>query len=298
MLKIRRETGLLVLALWFLAVFFLILGSWVAHAHEATTKFIQVGGEYRSYDQYVPPGISPAGHSVVIVLHGGYGTPEAAAEKSRMESFARDRKFVAIFPRAQERHWKDGRSADQMTYAGRADVRFIDALITKLVTSDRVNPQRIFVAGMSNGGIMTHRLACESKSNIAGFAAVVGNMGASMGPVCRPIRLAPFLQISGDADPMMPWAGGPIASGNLPGSVWGVEKSVQFWESKRSCAGIRREIAFPDVVPGDGSTAARSARVGCPVVLVRIKGGQHDWPGTSGNMDVDATAFVLGQWGL
>jgi polyhydroxybutyrate depolymerase len=122
---------------------------------------ITVNGLKREFVTYVPAGISKSDKlPVVISLHGRLG---AAAGQMRFADFrpiADREKVIIVCPQGIDRSWNDGRGGPANA-KGIDDVKFIDQLITYIIDNYNTDSGRIYVTGMSNGGFMASRLACE-----------------------------------------------------------------------------------------------------------------------------------------
>jgi polyhydroxybutyrate depolymerase len=151
------------------------------------------------------------------------------------------------------------------------DVGFIRELIKWLKATRRIEPGAVFVAGMSDGGMMAHRLGCELSDEIAGIAPVAGLF---MPAGCKPLRPVSVIMFNGTADKHVPYAGGAGSKAILNVRKRPVSEAVAFWVAHNRCsstpmteeAGALRR----DTYPGSG---------GVEVVLCTIKGGGHAWPG-------------------
>ena len=161
----------------------LLLGATTAAPAEET---IEVGGETRSYLVFATPQPASRPRPVVMLLHGGFQTPEGFAELTGFPEFAARHDVVAVFPRGIDRHWNDGRS--DATQSGANDVRFLSAVLDTLVARGTADPARLYVGGLSNGGMMSLRLACEGGARVAGIAVVAANQPVAWHcPAQRPL---------------------------------------------------------------------------------------------------------------
>ena len=84
---------------------------------------------------------------------------------------------------------------------------FVETMIDYLTMEFRIDPDRIFSTGMSNGGFMSYRLACELGSKVAAFASVTGSMTPETFSSCDPDHPTPVIQIHGTLDSTVPFAG-------------------------------------------------------------------------------------------
>ena len=184
-------------------------------------------------------------------------------------------------------------------------------MIAELSARYGVDPNRVFGTGISNGGIFTHKLACDAPGLLRAIAPVAGNMSESLRAVCNPASGTPVMMFSGTDDPLMPYAGGrPEVDGMLRamGRTNGEDQMVSspdtaaFWAARNGC-GAASEAALPDAV-SDGTTVTQLT-YSCPsnqVTLYRINGGGHTWPGSAADAprfigavsrDIDATQTMI-----
>src|SRR5579863_4782290 len=120
---------------------------------------IVVQGQQRTFIAYVPDDRAGAAKlPIVIVLHGGLGSGRRVADQTRLMNYVDRDKFVAVFPDGKDGHWNDGRST---TSSGPDDVAFLRQLISAIAEKSAGDPSRVFIAGISNGGMMAQRMACE-----------------------------------------------------------------------------------------------------------------------------------------
>jgi polyhydroxybutyrate depolymerase len=243
---------------------------------------ITVGGVARNYYISLPPGFTNTKrYSLMFVLHGGTESGATSATKSQMQAQADRLGFIAVFPNTEGKEWNDGRQA---TSQNGKDVAFIAAIIDSLVQQKIVWRPRVFVAGISSGGMMAQRLACDT-SLFAGVAAVVANMPLDYVSRCKPPKLnTPISFFLGTADPMMPYNGGKIPSGpnrGAGGYVISAAKTVQSWTSFNGCEG-EQTLGLPNRAD-DGTTVIRHTFTGCrtgaDVMFYEVTNGGHCWPG-------------------
>ncbi|MDV7395600.1 hypothetical protein RZS08_29700, partial [Arthrospira platensis SPKY1] len=102
--------------------------------------------------------------------------------------------------------------------------------------------------GMSNGGFMSHRLACELSDRIAAIAGVTGTMSSATFDDCSPGRPVPVLQIHGTADLIVNYNGAV--------GIKSVDETLAFWRAHNDCPPTALFEALPDIV-NEGSTVER-----------------------------------------
>jgi polyhydroxybutyrate depolymerase len=246
------------------------------------------GGVTRSYDLFVPPQAGNRPLPLVVVFHGGHGTPERIAETTQMHALAAREGFVVAYPAAMEkdRIWNDGRAT---TASDVDDVAFIDAMLADIRARHAIDATRIFATGLSSGGMFTLRLACERASVFRAFAPVVANLPVDMVGRCRPSRPVPMLLIQGEEDPLMPFAGGEVRSSALfrrgGGNVISSPDTARFFARMNGCASTPVTERLPDTVPDDGTQVEVDRFAGCrngaDVIGYRVIGGGHTWPGSA-----------------
>ena len=263
-------------------------------------------GLQRSYYAYVPASAQGrSGVPAVMVLHGGMGSGEGVAGTSGMAGAADQVGFVALFPNAEGSQWNDGRAT---TRTGVDDVGFLQAVVADAGSRFGVDRSRAFVSGISNGGLMTQRLACEAAGSFRAFGVVVANLPADLSGSCAPSRPVPMMFFNGTDDPLMPFSGGTIksfAGRGAGGQVLSNAQTKAFWAGKDGCSGSTGAVALPDRA-NDGTEVSveqfRACGGGAELTFYTVAGGGHTWPGSSGrssritgpvSQDISATSELV-----
>jgi polyhydroxybutyrate depolymerase len=264
---------------WASALAALLLG-WLAQARAET---IDVNGATRTFIVQLP-GTKPA--PLVMVLHGNTQTGADMVARTSWPSVAKREQFAVAFPDGLNRAWADLRPDDKragrLPPDGTDDVAFVVHLIEKYVTDGIVDPKRVYVTGLSNGGAMTNTLICQRADLFAGAASVIMNLTDEMAEACHPSRPVPMLIMNGTADPLVPYAGGRGTSRFAVEGFWSTEKTVQFWRKLNGCEETdAASVDLDDRDPNDDSTVTRISST-CPggrdVLLYRINDGGHRMP--------------------
>jgi polyhydroxybutyrate depolymerase len=245
------------------------------------------GGLERTYSVHISSSYDKSRPTpLVIVLHGGGGTGQGMPKLTGFNAVADKENFVVVYPDGIEGHWNDGRGMQQYRteIENIDDVGFISALIDHLSNELNIDAKRIYVTGISNGGMMTHRLGCELSQRIAAISPVASNVPVNMASVWVPSRAVPVLIINGTDDPLVPWDGGDIHFGlRTFGKVLSVADTVKFWTTKDQCPSLPVVTQLPDKDPADGTKVRREIYGGCKdgveVILYAVEGGGHTWPG-------------------
>ena len=229
---------------------------------------------------------------LVIVLHGRGGTGKTMVIVTRkgFDNLADRDGFIVVYPDGIELNWNDGRMDEEANDRAHRenidDIGFISALIDYMIKNYSIDPKRVYVTGISNGGIMSYRLACELSHKITAIAPVDGNIPHLLVYECYPTMHVSVLAINNVNDPMVPFYGGNIYSSirrlNL-GKVLSVDESISFWVSRNQCTALPVVTEEPDTDPKDGTRVTRkeykNSTDGTEVILYSIDGGGHTWPG-------------------
>jgi len=282
-----------------------------------------VRGSERNYDLVLPGDYDPnTPTGLVIALHGGGGNKGAALrttcpwgdiqDPACLHKMAGEKGFAVAAPNGtasflDTRTWNAGGGVDEFRcVSGKAceegvdDVAFIGSLLDDIGERMNLDPSRIYVTGLSNGGAMAHRLACEMSDRITAIAAVGGAMQFTTSGSCRPERIIPILQIHGSEDPCWPFAGGspecPV--GSREKRFVAVSRTMSEWAALKRCANRPLEDTLPDTTD-DGTTTLRRSWTGCEneLTLLRIDGGGHTWPKGHQYLGPNTIGVVSRDWG-
>jgi len=263
---------------------------------------ITVQGHTREFLVY---GTSTAGSNpgVIIAFHGSAGNGPRMAELTKFHT--KSKGYLTLYPTSSG-FWNDGRAE---TSAKLDDLAFTDAMIDFVVQTYGADRNRVFAAGVSNGGMMTHRLACERTSSIRAYATVVANLPAAYINKCSPSGSVPIIMFNSTSDTLMQWDGGEIPSSKLlglgaGGVVTSTPQTYDFWSSYNSCSANPTTDALVDRDPNDGTRVFKmdwsGCRSGSDVIVYKIVGGAHGWLGSdtyrrgkNPGQDIDASAKII-----
>jgi polyhydroxybutyrate depolymerase len=247
----------------------------------------------RTYKTYVPPSYHKSAQTpLVVVLHGRGGNGESMVIITRngFNKLADRDGFIVVYPDGIDQSWNDGRvdqqANDRPLRENINDAGFIAALIDTLSKDYNIDLKRIYITGISNGAIMSYRLACEYPGKIAAIAPVDGNIPYQLLPGCSPSRPLSVLAINNVNDPVVPFEGGDIYGHFhrvMLGKVLSVKESVGFWVKRNMCTPAPVVTMEPDRDPRDGTRVIKEQYLngleGTEVILYAIAGGGHTWPG-------------------
>ena len=248
-----------------------------------TEHRLVVDGRERSYIVQAPK--EPRGPlPVVFFFHGGGGRGANMANVGFREMVAKEQ-FLAVYPDGWRGNWNDGRNAPRIIShrEGVDDVKFVRAIVEDLTTRYEIDRSRIFATGVSNGGIFCHYLAAKAADLFAGIAPVIGGLAEPVAPTFKPSHPISLLVIQGEADPLVPINGGPIAGSDRGGRVIHTEEMLKKYLAHNGITGPPQVEQLPDRDPNDGTiTEVRRwppSRDGVRVEYYLVKGGGHTMPG-------------------
>ncbi len=234
----------------------------------------------RRYEVHVPPaydGKTPV--PVVLNYHGGGGNIDAARRGTKMDAKSDSAGFIVVYPQGTGRFerriltFNGGRCCGLAARNGVDDVGFTAAILDDLPRYFRIDTRRIYATGLSNGGIMSHRIACEVADRIAAIAAVAGPLEFLR---CRPSRPVPVMHIHGTKDNNAPYEGG-VGSRSISRTRFrSVAQTIRRWLVLNRCplepaSKIRKGPAIIETYKPEPG--------GAEVVLVTVEDGGHVWPG-------------------
>jgi polyhydroxybutyrate depolymerase len=254
-------------------------------AHAAEEHSLTVDGHERSY-LFVSPANAAGPLPVVLAFHGGRGNARQMQRYTRFDALVDKENLVVVYPEALEGNWNDGRGVRIMR-AQRDnidDVKFVRALVDDLEKVCPIDRSRIFATGISNGAFISHRLAAEASDLVAAVAPVVGGMAPAILKKFAPEFPVSILIIQGDADPLIPIAGGGVAAnlGPARGTLAPTAETLARYVKRNGNPG-RPVTTTKDDDPDDGTSVEiqkyPDGPGGVKTELYLIKGGGHCWPG-------------------
>lgn len=256
-------------------------------------EWIKVDGERRKFKVYYPQNFDENKlYPTVIAMHGRFGNSRNTQKLMMLNPIADEMGFIIVYPDGYKRSWNDGRpDAGPASEDGINDVKFISELIDYLIEDFSVHPDSIYATGMSNGGFMSMRLACELNDKIAAFSTVTGSISADFEEWCDPQKSVPVMLIAGTVDPLVPYNGGGVGKNNT--QVLGFEELFDFWGNHNQCFNAQT-TALPDQFD-DQTTVEKMYYDSCSeasVILFKVIGGGHTWPSGGQYLNEDNVGVI------
>lgn len=247
-------------------------------------------GRERTYFVHLPPKYKRTENMPILFhLHGGGGTAKKTP-KLTFGAFNRlaDREgFIVVYPQGVKKQWNDGRKGD-ISVAHREnidDVGFITQIVKVLNTNYKIDNDKIYTTGMSNGGFMSTRLLCERPDIFRGGAVLTAQIGEEFVSKCNPEQGVAVLVMNGTDDKIVPYNGGevkPFKWSKPRGVVLSTDDYVAMWQKRNDCK-IKEETQLLPDLKDDGTTVEVTKYSDCKergaLVLYTINGGGHTWPG-------------------
>ena len=277
---------------WLLAALAAIAAPGV-HAQDAgdMLRTLKVGGTTRAYYVHLPLGAKPAQPApLVVVFHGGGGNARNAERMSGMSAKADREHFIVAYPDGSGRLGHALLTWNTWTCCGYAldenvdDSAFVRAMVEAIEREYAIDRSRIYATGLSNGGMMTYRVACDLSDIFAAVAPVAGALDTDD---CRPTSPVSVIAFHGTADHHVPYEGGaPTANVDRHHRVdKPVSFAVGFWTGRNGCAGTPTREKRGHVIH-----ESYPCPDGLGVELYAIEGQGHAWPGgekglRGGNVD-------------
>lgn len=247
---------------------------------------VLAGERERSYLLYIPRGFDEQKkYPLLFGFHGGNGSGEKFARQTDLDAAADREGFVAVFPDGIEHNWNDGRDTTDAYKAGADDIAFVRALVESLKAKLPIDEKRIYATGVSNGGVFSHRLACETADIFGAVGPVSGLMATKFVPRCNPSGTVSVVAIHGTADQGMPIQGGDQQGGFAVlgdgGVLESAESTRKFWASRNGCNLTPSTANLPPRV-NDGTSVVKIHYSGCrnntEVIYYVVNGMGHSWP--------------------
>ena len=254
---------------------------------------LHFGGRTRHFIVHVPPQARDS-HPMPVVLsfHGGGGTAKGQQAYSGLDPVADREGFIVVYPDGtgplpRRLHtWNAGSCCGYARDNHIDDVGFTRALLDDLARRTSVDQRRVYATGLSNGGMMSYRLAAELGDRIAAIAPIAGGMVVDSIRSPRPV---PIMHIHSIDDPRATYTGGlgppfPFTHVRVVQPV--MDSVIAHWVAFDHCP---TTPAVGETIHGRAGSpsAAHTATLirygpctaGTEFVLWKLTGAGHVWPG-------------------
>jgi polyhydroxybutyrate depolymerase len=265
------------------------------------TLALDSGGLARTAIVAVPTTALGSPAPLVVALHPLTQSAQWMRDVTQLEQAAEAAGMVVVFPEGIEGSWNGGDCCGAAADDEIDDIQFVRDVVAAVQETWCIDPARVHATGFSNGGFLSHRLACQAADVFASVAPVSGVLGIEPDD-CNPPRPVPVMHFHGTADEFEPYEGGspPLLGflGPLFFDFRSVEETIMFWRDEDGCSGA----SSVDYDSGDTTCESwKACDASSQVTLCTIDGGGHTWPGGVGQLevqgktsqDVDATARIL-----
>jgi len=275
---------------------------------------IVTGDKTHPYRLYVPASLTNGAPApLVLDLHGLTQPRNSQAAVSGWEALSETERFIVLTPQGGEAvpNWSATVADDN------PDTAYLRALIDKTQTDLCVDLTRVYVGGISNGGLESSIIGCKLVDKVAAVGLVAGIV---VPEPCRSAPPMPVIVFWGKLDCVLPFYGGlgPCLGPRQPGvvrtapseppvdnsGVPPVEASVKAWSQRNGCG---EEPTTMKVSEHTEKITYDSCRNGAAVELYVVSNGGHTWPGSKlaasqdkdlnspqgiTTMEIDATALL------
>ena len=254
-------------------------------------------GVNREYIIYVPA-IYDGTQAVPLMFsfHGGGGLSNDFMNYSNdMRPLCDTAGFIAVYPQAAVDPNDGSFSWLHKAPTSHNDVFFIESIIDSLSNEFLIDNDRVYACGYSEGGIFSYELACRLNNRISAISSVSGSMLLdafrdsyyNLG-FCSPVHPTAVLLIPGTAD-LSPHS----TYNGFPPYYMSAEEITTYWSNFNNTDPSPIISQIPNINTSDGSTVEKRVWENgdncVSVTELKVINGDHDWPGSSGNMDVIAT---------
>ena len=229
----------------------------------------------------------PENAPLIVMLHGYGGNSEYLQQYSNLNATADANGFAVVYPLGSEDHegtrhwnaWLNVSNADDIGFSksNADDIGFLSSLARFLQAEHNLSPEKTFVAGVSNGGMMAYVLGMGAPNVFKGVASIIGTMTAWENRIPTPF---PLLQLSGVDDEIIPisgWGGAP-----------GMDAIIDYWSEQNSC------LATETIEINSDNTLYkhRDCNANVEIWYYKITNFGHEWPYANNSAGVDGNQII------
>ena len=251
----------------------------------------------REYIYYEPAGLT-INAPLIFVMHGYSDDASIIELYSGFNAIADSAGFAVCYPRGTidylgNRFFNAGYDF-HLGIETVDDLGFLETLAEYLQTTHGLDPNRTYATGLSNGGDMCYKIACQGSDIFRAVASVAGFILQDIKDNCINNIPIPIMEIHGTSDDVSPYDG-DINNTDGWGAYPSTDSMIEFFANRNEYTTLQT-VDFPDINSTDGSTVTSLKYTNLSnckdVWLYRIVGGGHDWPGSFGNMDINSSIEI------
>jgi len=241
-----------------------------------TNGQITSSGNNRKYLIHIPESYNPGQPTPLIIsIHGFVQWPANQQSVTGWNRVADENGFLVVYPKGTgfPLRWNT-RPSEETPGAMEEELQFFSDLIEHLSSSYNIDPSRIYVNGMSNGGGMSDLLACRFSDRITAIGGVAGAYAQSR-EECQPTRPLPVIAFHGLDDQIVPFLGGSSPRGD-EFTFPSIEDWAAGWAERNSCSTTPEIKVITDEITQKHFTECEEK---AEVILYQVANGGHTWPG-------------------
>jgi len=289
-MRIKKSKSIPVFNIIICLLFFFFSNAFVAQTGlPINRKIIYHQGVKRIYHIYLPKNFDwKTPTPMVIALHGGGGKGRTFDKETTQNTLTMEADklgLVLVFPEGMDKHWNDGRTELFKKKKAYDDVGFISKIIDRMIKNYGIDASRVYATGISNGGLMSIRLAIDLTEKIAAIAPVASQLSKVLENKEPSLPIA-IMILNGTSDPLIPFHGGAIKLFKFSrsrGEVLSTEATIAHFKTYNKCQEKIERNKLEDKNPHDGTNVEiekySDCQDGTEVILVKVNGGGHTWPG-------------------
>lgn len=283
-MKFRIQLLALTLIVLLVTFSFLFLIKEPSPTEGKTQKYyLNYDGMQRSYLIHLPSHYdNQTPLPLVVVLHGGGGSPEKVEKVTGFSKKADEEGFIVVYPGGEGGTWNSGYCCGMAMEYQTDDVGFILKVIQEVGKNQKIDERRIYATGISNGAMMSYRLAAEASDKFAAIGPVAGSIGGKSTENSglylpeKPSQPVSVIIFHGTLDQHVLYRGGHGNHSRGSRMDLSVNDSVLFWVDADYCSS---NLLIDNINSNVTRKTYGGGLNGTEVVLYTIIGGGHAWPG-------------------